>query len=81
MGVAALKANAGRMLRRALAEIRAESRKMVAAENALSSLVGAKFICAGTLEERINELNESKKALAESGVTHEEAWLTELSPG
>jgi SNF2 family DNA or RNA helicase len=38
-----------------------------------------KFICAGTLEERIDELIESKKALAESIVGAEEDWLTELS--
>jgi len=37
-----------------------------------------KFICAGTLEERIDELIESKKALAESVVGIGEAWLTEL---
>jgi SNF2 family DNA or RNA helicase len=38
-----------------------------------------KFICAGTLEERIDELIESKKALAESVVGAGENWLTELS--
>ncbi|MBN1935563.1 MAG: DEAD/DEAH box helicase, partial [Anaerolineae bacterium] len=38
-----------------------------------------KFICAGTLEERIDELIESKKALAESVVGAGEGWLTELS--
>ena len=38
-----------------------------------------KFICAGTLEERIDELIESKKALAESVVGAGESWLTELS--
>ena len=38
-----------------------------------------KFICAGSLEERIDELIESKKALAESVVTGGEGWLTELS--
>jgi SNF2 family DNA or RNA helicase len=38
-----------------------------------------KFICAGTLEERIDELIESKKALAESVVGTGEAWLTEMS--
>jgi SNF2 family DNA or RNA helicase len=38
-----------------------------------------KFVCAGTLEERIDELIESKKALAESVVGTGEAWLTELS--
>lgn len=38
-----------------------------------------KFVCAGTLEERIDELIESKKALAESVVGAGEGWLTELS--
>ena len=38
-----------------------------------------KYICAGTLEERIDELIESKKALAESVVGAGETWLTELS--
>jgi SNF2 family DNA or RNA helicase len=38
-----------------------------------------KFICAGTLEERIDELIESKKALAKSVIGTGEAWLTELS--
>ena len=38
-----------------------------------------KFLCAGTLEERIDELIESKKALAASVVGAGEAWLTELS--
>jgi SNF2 family DNA or RNA helicase len=38
-----------------------------------------KFICAGTLEERIDQLIESKKALAESVVGTGEGWLTELS--
>ncbi len=39
-----------------------------------------KFICAGTLEERIDALIESKKALAESVVGGAaEGWLTELS--
>jgi SNF2 family DNA or RNA helicase len=38
-----------------------------------------KFICAGTLEERIDELIESKKALAESVIGAGEGWLTELS--
>jgi len=37
-----------------------------------------KFVCVGTLEERIDELIESKKALAESVVGAGEAWLTEL---
>ena len=38
-----------------------------------------KFICAGSLEERIDELIESKRALAESVVGAGEGWLTELS--
>jgi len=38
-----------------------------------------KFICAGTLEERIDELIESKKALADSVIGAGEGWLTELS--
>ena len=37
-----------------------------------------KFVCVGTLEERIDELIESKKALAESVVGTGEGWLTEL---
>ncbi len=37
-----------------------------------------KFICVGTLEERIDELIESKKALAESVIGAGEGWLTEL---
>jgi len=38
-----------------------------------------KFLCAGTLEERVDELIESKKTLAESVVGAGENWLTELS--
>ena len=38
-----------------------------------------KYICAGTLEERIDELIESKVALAESVVGAGEGWLTALS--
>jgi SNF2 family DNA or RNA helicase len=37
-----------------------------------------KYLCVGTLEERIDELIESKKALAESVVGAGEGWLTEL---
>ncbi|MBM3188761.1 MAG: DEAD/DEAH box helicase, partial [Chloroflexi bacterium] len=37
-----------------------------------------KFICAGTLEERIDELIESKRALADNIVGDGEGWLTEL---
>ncbi len=38
-----------------------------------------KFVCAGTMEEMIDEMIESKKALAESVVGSGENWLTELS--
>jgi SNF2 family DNA or RNA helicase len=38
-----------------------------------------KFICVGTMEERIDEMIERKKALAESIVGTGEGWLTELS--
>ncbi|MBV8349600.1 MAG: DEAD/DEAH box helicase, partial [Mycolicibacterium sp.] len=38
-----------------------------------------KFICAGTLEERIDDMIEEKKALADLVVTNGEGWLTELS--
>jgi SNF2 family DNA or RNA helicase len=38
-----------------------------------------KFICTGTLEEKIDEMIEEKKALAELVVTDGEGWLTELS--
>jgi len=38
-----------------------------------------KFICPGTLEERIDELIESKKALAEQVIGSDDNWLTELS--
>jgi SNF2 family DNA or RNA helicase len=37
-----------------------------------------KFICAGTLEEKIDEMIESKKALADRIVAADESWLTEL---
>ncbi|MEP0869501.1 DEAD/DEAH box helicase [Trichocoleus desertorum AS-A10] len=37
-----------------------------------------KFVCNGTLEEKIHELIESKKALAEQVVGAGEHWLTEL---
>jgi SNF2 family DNA or RNA helicase len=37
-----------------------------------------KFICAGTLEEKIDALIESKRELAESVVGSGESWLTEL---
>ncbi|NUR82995.1 MAG: DEAD/DEAH box helicase, partial [Nonomuraea sp.] len=38
-----------------------------------------KLICAGTLEERIDQMIERKKALAESVVGTGEDWLTDLS--
>jgi len=38
-----------------------------------------KFICAGTLEEKIDDMIESKKALAQSIIGSGENWLTELS--
>jgi non-specific serine/threonine protein kinase len=38
-----------------------------------------KFICTGTLEERIDTMIEEKKDLAERIVGSGEAWLTELS--
>ncbi|WP_329519820.1 DEAD/DEAH box helicase [Spirillospora sp. NBC_01491] len=38
-----------------------------------------KFICVGTMEERIDEMIERKKALADSIVGTGEDWLTELS--
>ena len=38
-----------------------------------------KFICSGTMEDRIDELIESKRALAENIVGAGEGWLTELS--
>lgn len=37
-----------------------------------------KFVCSGTLEERIHEMIESKKALADQVVGAGENWLTEL---
>ena len=37
-----------------------------------------KFVCSGTLEERIHEMIESKKALAEQVVGTGEDWLTDL---
>jgi SNF2 family DNA or RNA helicase len=38
-----------------------------------------KFLCVGTLEERIDEMLERKRELAEGVVGSGEAWLTELS--
>jgi SNF2 family DNA or RNA helicase len=38
-----------------------------------------KFVCMGTLEERIDEMIERKKAIADNVVGAGEAWLTELS--
>jgi len=37
-----------------------------------------KFVCTGTLEEKIHDMIESKKALAEQVVSAGESWLTEL---
>ncbi|MGL5508992.1 MAG: DEAD/DEAH box helicase, partial [Microcoleaceae cyanobacterium] len=37
-----------------------------------------KFVCIGTLEEKIHDLIESKKELAEQVVTAGENWLTEM---
>ncbi|GBF82327.1 DEAD/DEAH box helicase [Aphanothece sacrum] len=37
-----------------------------------------KFVCTGTLEERIHDMLESKKQLAEQTVDSGEQWLTEL---
>ncbi len=37
-----------------------------------------KFVCTGTLEEKIHDLIESKKALAEQVVSAGENWLTEM---
>ena len=38
-----------------------------------------KFVCAGTLEEKIDEMIERKKSIAKSVVGTGEGWLTELS--
>lgn len=38
-----------------------------------------KFICTGTLEERIDDMIEQKKALADLAMSDGEGWLTELS--
>jgi len=38
-----------------------------------------KFVCIGTLEERIDQMIEQKKELAESIIGAGEAWLTEMS--
>jgi SNF2 family DNA or RNA helicase len=40
-----------------------------------------KFICAGTLEERIDALIEEKRSLAQQIIGTGEGWLTELSIG
>jgi SNF2 family DNA or RNA helicase len=40
-----------------------------------------KFVCAGTLEERIDQMIEQKKELAESIVSSGENWITEFSTG
>ncbi len=38
-----------------------------------------KFVCLGTVEERIDELIERKQAMAEKIVGSGESWITELS--
>ena len=38
-----------------------------------------KFVTRGTIEERINELIEKKKSLAESVIGSGEQWITELT--
>ena len=38
-----------------------------------------KFLCVGTLEEKIDEMIERKKEVAEKVVGTGEGWLTELS--
>ena len=40
-----------------------------------------KFVCAGTVEERIDEMIERKQALAASIVGTSEAWITEMTTG
>ena len=38
-----------------------------------------KFLCVGTLEEKIDEMIERKKRVAGPGGRHRRGWLTELS--
>ena len=38
-----------------------------------------KFVCVGTLEERIDQMIEQKKELAENIIGNGENWLTEMS--
>jgi SNF2 family DNA or RNA helicase len=40
-----------------------------------------KFVCAGTLEERIDQMITQKKQLADLVISDGEGWLTELSTG
>jgi hypothetical protein len=40
-----------------------------------------KFVCAGTLEERVDRMIEQKKELADLVISDGERWLTELSTG
>jgi SNF2 family DNA or RNA helicase len=40
-----------------------------------------KFVCTGTLEEKIDQMIEDKKALADLVVGDGEGWLTELTTG
>ncbi|MGW2400925.1 SNF2-related protein [Kitasatospora sp. NPDC001664] len=39
-----------------------------------------RLVCVGTVEERIGELIEAKRSLADQAVAAEERWLTELDP-
>lgn len=38
-----------------------------------------KFVCAGTLEEKIDEIIEGKRSMAQAIVGSGEEWLTKLS--
>ena len=38
-----------------------------------------KFVCVGTLEERIDQMIEQKTELAENVISSGEQWLTELN--
>ena len=45
----------------------------------VKNVMAYKFVCLGTLEEKIDSMLEMKKRLAESIVGTDEGWLTELS--
>jgi SNF2 family DNA or RNA helicase len=45
----------------------------------VKNVMAYKFVCLGTLEEKIDSMLEMKKGLAESIVGTDEGWLTELS--